>query len=78
MMRPDVIGGGFRGTWGLGHSAGQPCPLGGRLLCAARPQVEAARLLDVPAGRLDDMGPGLDARGRGSGLAEGLQRRGED
>ena len=48
------------------------------MLCAARPQVEASRLLDVPTGRLDDMGPGLDACGRGSGLAEGLQRRGED
>ena len=38
--------------------------------------MEAAQLLDVPADRLD-MGPGLDARGWGSGLAEGLQRRGE-
>ena len=66
-------GGGGSGTRGLGHLAGRPRSLGGRLLCAARPWVEAVWLLDGPAGRPGDLGSGLDTRGRGGGLAEGLQ-----
>lgn len=66
-------GGGGGRAWDLGHLAGRPRSLGGRLLCAASPRVEAARFLNGPAGRPGDMGPGLGARGRGLGPAEGLQ-----
>lgn len=66
-------GGGGSGTRGLGYLAGPPRSLGGRLLCASQPWVEAVRLLDGPAGRPGDLGSGLDASGRGGGLAEGLQ-----
>lgn len=66
-------GGGSGGTWGLRYPAGRPRPLGGCLLCGDRPRVEAPWLLDRPAGRAGHLGSGLDARGRGCGLAKGLQ-----
>lgn len=66
--------GGGSGTWCIGHLAGQPLPLGGGWLCAARPWVEAAPVLGGRAGQPGDVGSGLGAGGRGGGAAAGLQR----